>query len=170
MSPTETSRTFRRAFTFIELLVIIAIIGALAAVSVPRMRRNFIAYEKESFVRDIYYLAEYLKGAAVAQNGVFRMDIDPQAGSFQGKVRRSTDGQAAKFEFVVLGGRFGRVYTAPSGLSFTIEPERASAVTFYPDGSAQNGESAQTKIKFSGDYLRPVALQIQGETGEIALR
>jgi prepilin-type N-terminal cleavage/methylation domain-containing protein len=149
-----------KAFTFIELLIVIALVGIVTAISAPQFRSTFDRLRLEGFAKEIYYLAEYLQESAISQNKNFCLDIDARFGKFQAQREGDEEG-----EFKTFSGRFGRVYAAPEGIMVAVEPADTERFYFYPDAS-----TASVSIKFSDDSGRGISLKINGGNSELGLK
>lgn len=146
----------RRAITFIELLIVIVIIGILTGVSIPQFRKTFSHLELESFVKDIYYLSRYLQGSAVSQGKIYCLNIDKEPEGFHATYKKESD-------FLNAEGRFGKLYKFPDGISVSVDPPDINNIYFYPDGSID-----KIKITFKNRY-EEICLVIKGTIGEIQI-
>jgi prepilin-type N-terminal cleavage/methylation domain-containing protein len=144
--------------TFIELLVVISIIGITAGLSLPRLRNAFANFALESFVKDLYYLSCYLQTSAIASGNIYYLNIDSQQGSFQAASQQE-DGPRA------ISGRFGRLYQAPEAVLVLVDPPEKKAVRFYPDGSTE-----KITVSFQNQQKRKISLVIKGAAGEIKVQ
>lgn len=70
-------------FTLVELLVIIAIIGILVAVSVPTFSIWLPNYQLKSAATDLYSSLQSAKMEAIRANGEYALVFDPGNGSYQ---------------------------------------------------------------------------------------
>ena len=147
-----------RAITFVELLIVIIIVGILTGVSVPGFKKTFDNLELENFVKDIYYLSRYLQGGAIGQGKIYCLKIDKDKGEFQATYRQDS-------EFKNLGGRFGKIYKAPAGITVSVNPPDATGTYFYPDGSVD-----KITITFVNQHKTEVSLIIKGAAGEIQIK
>lgn len=154
-----TSRT--KALTFIELLIVIVIIGILVGISIPQFRKTFDNFELENFVKDIYYLSRYLQASAISQAKIHYLNIARAEGKFWATYK-------VEDEFKNIEGRFGKIYMAPKGVIISIDqahqPEK-EGIYFYPDGSID-----EIKIDFENRHNHKVSLIIQGAVGDIKIQ
>ena len=148
----------QKAVTFVELFIVIIIIGILAGLSLPKLKTAADNIELENFVKEIYYLSRYLQGSAAAQGKIFQLSIDKNKGEFQAAYEQAG-------EFKNLGGRFGKIYKAPAGAQVSLSPAEKTAVYFYPDGAVE-----QIKITFANEHKKEFSLFIQGAAGEIKIQ
>lgn len=146
-----------RGITFIELLLVILIIGVLAGVSVPQFRKTLDNFELENFTKDIFFLCRYLQGSAIGQGKIYCLNIDRDKAEFRATVKVGTDFKPAE-------GRFGRVYRAQGVTSVSLFPVDRTAVYFYPDGSIDN-----VTITFENKEAQKNSLVIAGVSGVIKI-
>lgn len=148
----------KRALTFVELLLVIAIIGVMTAVAVPQIKKTLESYELENFVKDIYYLTYYLQSDAISLGKIHRLNINKDSGEFQADYRDNS-------QFVNLKGRHGKVFKAPQDITISVEPAERRFVFFYPDGSTD-----KVSINFTGRNKNKISLVIQGAMNEIKIQ
>ncbi|MCM8797231.1 MAG: prepilin-type N-terminal cleavage/methylation domain-containing protein [Candidatus Omnitrophica bacterium] len=144
------------AFTFIELLIVIIIIGVLSVLAVPRFKNTFDSLQLRDSAKDIYYLLQYLQASAVAQSKIFCLNIDTEHGRFQAVYWEGEEG------FKNLENRFGKVYSVPNGINVTVSPVDKTNICFYPDGNTD-----KTTITFENKQKDVVSLSVKGTTNEI---
>jgi len=151
-----------KGFTFIELLIVIAIIGILSGLVIPNLKITHSNFELDSFVKDIYYLAKYLQVSAVSRSRVYCLDIvqDADRTHFSAKYKNKNA------EFIPLAGRFKKVYTMPLNTEISsIEPADRISIFFYPDASIDN-----TKIVFKNKFGKEMTLVLNGTGTTIRIK
>lgn len=138
-----TSAIGKRGLTFIELFLVILIIGGLTAVSIPQFKKTFENFELENFVKDLYYLSHNLQASAVNQARVYVLNISPSNLEFQGA---------------------GKVYKAPKDTLIYIEPADKINLYFYPDASTD-------KVTITLErYQKRISLIFKGVSGGIQIQ
>ena len=136
---TKARRAITHAFTLIELMVVLVLIGIMTAVLIPEMRGSYEDALLRSSSREIINVCHLTYSRAVSLNQVHRLQLDEHTGKYFVEKRvRETD----------QGGDFVRVQDV-SGLEgeldkrITIqirdpgeEPSPSSSPSPSPDGSA----------------------------------
>lgn len=146
-----------KAVTFIELLIVVIIIGVLSGLAVPRFKTTFETLSLENYVKDVYYLGRYLQTTASAQAKVFCLNIDKEKKELKASYQDED-------KFIPLTGRFGKAYKLPEGVSVVSDPETKPEVYFYPDGGTD-----KVKLTFTNQYKKEISLLFQGAGGGIKI-
>lgn len=150
------------AFTLIELLIVIVILGVIAGVTLPNFRNTFDDLSLHAFVKQLYYLENYLRESAITKGTVHCLIIN----SDRGPLEFSASSQAATGAWEKVKGRFGRVYKMPQGIVLvSIEPVGKNNIYFYPDGSADF-----VKIIFENNHKKQILLTLEGVSGAIQMQ
>ncbi len=66
----------RRAFTFIELLIVMALIGIITGLAVVNFGRNYEQLELQQTAKDLTYLMRYAKMLAVTHQKEYQLILD----------------------------------------------------------------------------------------------
>lgn len=138
-----------RAFTFIELILVAALILVLVGASVPLFRKSFSGIQAKDTSQNVVQLMRYAQAKAIAERKLSRVNFDFIEGAFW----LSVQDEASPQEFKRLKGKWGLTFKAPEGIS--IEGE-ASFITFYPDGT-----SDKTKIEISDNKASSFTITTQ---------
>jgi type II secretion system protein H len=147
-----------RGFTFLELLMVIIIIGVMAGFAVPSVKKTYDTFALQSFVKDLYYTARYLQSSAASQRKNYRLDINPSELTFQMRAQKDDS-------YVMLTGRFKKRFRVPKGVTLNTQPLGLKEIYFYPDGSM---DSATLVFKFRDKDK--VSLVLQGASGGIKIQ
>ena len=150
MTATHTAapRLPQSAFTLVELMVAMAIVGLLLAVSVPGSMRFYESMQYRQAVRDVLSTLGAARQQAMdqgrAQDVLFRSE---QASiEFNGDLQQLPDG-------------FGLSVTTASELS----RESAGVIRFYPEGSSTGGD-----IEISSPLGQGVRLSVDWLMGGVS--
>lgn len=146
-----------KAITFLELLIVITIIGILFSVTVVRLKPVSDNLELDNFVKDLYYLSRYLQACSIRDTEIYYLKFDKGNWSFQA-LRKD------KEELKNIEGRFGKIYQAPAQISIATTPFDISGVYFYPDASTD-----KMIIAFENKHGKKVSLNFKGAAGEIKI-
>ncbi len=116
----------KRGLSFVELLIVITIVGILTAAAVPRFKKTYDRFEFENFSQNIYYLTQYLQNSAIVEKKIYYLNIDQAKAEFVAKYLENG-------EIKALTGRFAKVFKAPETVRVSLEPE-VDYICFYPNG------------------------------------
>jgi type II secretory pathway pseudopilin PulG len=146
-------------FTYIELIVLIIILGILTGLAIPQLKKTFAYFELENFVKDIYLLCNYLQSASISQAKIHCLNYSKEPGGFRGSFLKEGG------QWQALKTRFARFYKVPEKITLEIAPADKNNVLFYPDGSIDN-----LIILFKNEFGQERSLVIGGMSGEIKIQ
>ena len=138
--------------------MVVVIMGILAGLIAPSIKKTYDNLAFNSFVKDLYYVARYLQASAVSQKKAYRLDINSNERTFQIKVKKNN-------EYAAVAGRFKKIFRAPLGVTMFTKPSGTKAVYFYPDGSMD-----QATFVFKNQDENTVSLVLQGASGVIKVQ
>lgn len=140
----RTALNNKRGFTFIELLIVCAIMLVLIAFSTPNFRKAITDLELKESAADITKFIAYAQQEAIIDGTVYKLTFD-----FQNKRYRlfQYDSVADNKGFRAVTGRFGRIYHLPR--SVRIEGEK-NDMLLYPDG---HGDKIELRLISKDDKV-----------------
>ena len=164
MNPTNANRHRRAGFTLVEIMVVLVLIGILAAVIIPEMKGTMNDALLRSTSQELVSVFNVAASRAISINQAQHVRLDRKSGKYLIEVRAREKGGAARFVSVRdVAGSEGTLdsriafeilrpgETAPGGpepepgaspASPVPEPDPAGGegITFYPDGTADPGD------------------------------
>jgi len=141
-------RRIHNAVTFIELLLVIVIIGILIGISVPRFRKTFNHLQLNSSSRELQASMNYLRQRSIVEGKPIYLNIDSDTGEYWAEVKD-------------VKNRL-RTYRVP--IEIRIEAEQKQII-FYPDGSID-----KVTISLIGSDNQNVTLTTKGVFSGIKLQ
>ena len=137
------SRRGQRAFTLVEIMVAIAIVGLLLAVAVPGSMRMYESIQYRQAVRDVLTTLADARHQAVDKGRAQDVAFDPerQQISFHDDTQQLFDG----FRLTVTTAR-------------EVNRENLGVIRFYPEGSSTGGDvdiasPTGRSVRISVDWL-----------------
>ncbi len=167
-----------RGFTFLELMIVITLLGVLAAVTVPKMGNIFRHGQLEAGTRDLVATLRYARHAAILRGDGVEVRFDPENRKYQMlPVKLDADGQPEEQQRVRRREEKGRfqlnaeatlVHDLPPSVFYNLihssapltEERSLPRIIFYPDGSA-----TPSKIGLQNSENRAFAIEIYRTTG-----
>jgi len=148
----------KSSFTFIELLIVIAIIGILVGVSVPRLRKTADNFRLDNFVKDTYYLCRYLQASSISEGRIYCLNVNPSEKWLKVSYK-DTDGI-----FKQAAGKLTKPRKVPEGI-LIVSLQDVTEIYFYPDGSI-----SEITFTFENSYNHKASLTTNGITGAVKIK
>ena len=122
----------RKAFSLIELLVVVILIALLAGLAMPNLIKGRTYLELKQTAKDIAYLMQYAQQRSVLDNREYQIQFDSSAKQYWLMVEvPSDDAVVQEKEFKRFTGRMGKTSAIPLSVAFKVEEK---IVCFYPSG------------------------------------
>jgi prepilin-type N-terminal cleavage/methylation domain-containing protein len=132
--PAALGRRHGGGFTLLELIVVLGLVGVLLTLAAPSLKGFLASRQTADAAAQVLALTQLAGSRAAAQGTVYRLNIDPQTGTYWLSTQQAGS-------FVDLGDEFGRRFRFPEGTTVrVVSPAGGSAqpyVEFYPNGRTQ---------------------------------
>ena len=122
---------YKKAFTLIELMLVVLIILALVSISSPLFRRSFDDLKLSSTARELVSILRLSRERAVFERSYYRLYINSDDNFY--KMYTSSDG---KEDFITLKERWGRKFKISKNITVDTEIDY---IDFFPDGKSSGG-------------------------------
>lgn len=142
---TKTISVISRALTFIELILVVVIIGILTGIALPRLSRAFNHLRLNNFTSQLQGQVNYWHERAIVERKPLILKIDPANNGYWVQFSDSRDRLNS--------------YQVPSGLNMRADQEQ---VIFSPDGSI-----GKISIKIINSDGQEICLTTQGVFGGV---
>ncbi|MBI5150015.1 MAG: GspH/FimT family pseudopilin [Candidatus Omnitrophica bacterium] len=121
------------SFSIIEILLVVVIIGVIAALAVPNFGGTYARVQLRKTANDLAYLMRYAQSQAVVKNRRMRLEFDPSFTKYWlTQEDEAADSQDKEGSFSPLPGRMGAPVAIPEGLIVT---STNPFLVFYPDAT-----------------------------------
>ena len=177
MRPEFTCGNESRAFTLIELMTVIVLIGIMTAMIIPEMKGTFEDALLRSTSRDLVSVFELASSRAISLNQLHRVRLVSSTGRYMVERRVLAEGQE---EFVPLKDvsgcegeldkriaieirRPGEELADPIGEQIVEAQNPTETISFYPDGTA---DAAAIMLKDRAGFqfalkINPITARVQ---------
>lgn len=149
----------KHGFTYIELIVVVTILGILIGLAIPQFKKSFTYFELENFVKNIYLLSNHLQAASISEAKIYCLNYLPETRHFRASFLK----EGGQWE--IAKSRFSRLYKVPEKITLETTPANKNKILFYPDGSIDN-----VVFLFKNELEQERSLIIKGVIGEIKIQ
>jgi len=140
----------RRGFTLFELIVVLILLGAAAAVVIPSFTGGFGGIQLDTAARDLVTRMKQARGAAVSRQRVHRIFL------------LSPEEPGEPFAYVLTDEYEQPIkrYVLPKGISYFEELSEPVAFSFYPNGRSSGG-----RMGLKNEAGRKIFIEVSPITG-----
>ncbi|MBF0486508.1 MAG: prepilin-type N-terminal cleavage/methylation domain-containing protein [Candidatus Omnitrophica bacterium] len=128
-----------KAFSLLELLMVVVIFSVVAVLSVPNFKNTYAGLTTARAMNDVAYAMRYAARRAAIEGAFFKMVFADNAFAL---FKAAVDDNGKQADFVPLTGTMGRRILLPSDIKVSDAPAQ---MIFSPDGSMD-----KVKITFEG--------------------
>lgn len=143
-----------RGLTFIEVLLVIIIIGVLIGVAVPNLKKAFNDFQLESASRQLQAFMNYLSQRAIVEGKIIYFNIDNDKKEYWAQVKD-------------IEARL-KTYSIPKGVNIEALGEdevESRRILFKPDG-----EIDKVTVKLTNTDNREISLTTEGVFGKVKIK
>ena len=146
----KSSRLFNiGGYTFVELMVVMVLIGLTLTLTVPRLRESLLTDTLKSTIRKMVGTITYIRNEAVREHRSYVLHFDFDAGRFWAEYPNMTEEE----------------YTRAKKQAFSF-PKEALLMDVWSKGEGKRG-NGEMQIRFSErGYVKQSAIHIGSEDGK----
>ena len=145
--------SFRRAFTLIELILVLALLVVMTALVVPRMAGFVQARALDSEARRMVALMHATQGRAVSEGMPMMLWLDEKAGAYGAEAETSGQNGDPKAEELTVDSTL-QLALLKTGTGTQTTFKNLPAIRFLPDGSVDEGSPQTLKLTDSAGFSR----------------
>jgi prepilin-type N-terminal cleavage/methylation domain-containing protein len=134
-----------KGYTFIELICVVIIIGVLAGVSIPVIKRVFLGVQLESTAQELRSFMDYVRERSLLERVIIRIHIPLDKAEYWA----AADGAAQRL----------KTFRVPSGIRIESDKEE---ICFYPDGRIDKAD-----IRITASSEKNILLTTKGVLGSV---
>jgi prepilin-type N-terminal cleavage/methylation domain-containing protein len=152
-------KTIIKGFTLTEVMIVVAIIGVMAAIAIPNMSDMAIKFRANAAAREVFGDLYWARTQAIKTGRNFRVDFNAGAGSytitnvFTGTVERTVV-LAMKYPGFVFGGNGFGTITGDNPLIFRPNgrpnPANGTIIYLYPGFDAGVRDDRMRRVVVEG--------------------
>ena len=166
--------TPNKAFTLVEILLVVIIIGIVIALAVPNFSKGFSSFELDQTADDLLSVSRWAQAMAIGQERVYALSFSSDQRTY-GLVREKMgDDNDSQDKFEPVQGPLGRKHMIPAAIQLEITQisdskgkEDADLIEFYPDGTIDAAtlqlNSSAKKIVLSSVAMRGMMTKVDNE-------
>ena len=157
--PGQDRKAWRRAMTLIELIVVMALLATVLALSAPRLSRFFRGRDLEEEGRRLLALTRYGRSEAVSRGVPMELWIDALSGSYglSPQAGYGYEESKAPIEFELVEGLLFEVEAS------ILDQAGRATILFRADGAIEEGSLASVAIRDEEYHTIEIA---QVDTGQ----
>ncbi len=121
-----------RGFTFVELLIVLILIGIFVAVSLPELKKRFEHALLNQEARTAAQFLRYAQYRAIAEHAPIVFKVEPEKNQYQIRKEEET----GKEKDSVIAGEWGKPVQLKSRI--VLDPS-VEDIVYWPDGSSSGG-------------------------------
>lgn len=148
-----------RAFTLIELLLVVILLSVLAGLSIPNLPKHYARLQLQQTAEHIGYLMRYAQSASVVGQKEYKICCDTAQRTYVLREENFSGdhdlGAETGKDFTAVEGDKGRVFRVPQHLSWEAPSD---CIGFYPDGVI---DRAKIFLRTKNDEAMVVSTQEQ---------
>ena len=124
----NVSRHVRRAFTMIELIVVLVILGIAIGMTVPSLKGWGMGSKLRDATQQLVSATRYARAESAGQAATLRLSLDPVENAYT--VLKQANG-----DFAEVAGEFGRPTILPTGFTLQLVSggSEKDSIDFFPN-------------------------------------
>lgn len=161
-------RGIRAGFTFLELLVVVAIIGVITAAVLPVFSSTFRSVKVRDAKSDLLAVITHTQESAVRDSREYRFYLDPELGQYWVGYHAGSTKEGAK-RFLPVEDTWGKPVTIPEPLEVgrpkmrKDEESEAFFLSCYPNGACDHASIEVTSRGRNGARFEIETLGAMGQ-------
>ncbi|MFZ5569120.1 MAG: pilus assembly FimT family protein [Thermodesulfobacteriota bacterium] len=157
-------------FTLLEMMVVLVLVGLMAAMAVPRLSGSYEKLPLVTAARDLAAIMRFARSQAVSRSCSMAVWFQPEDRRIFVAVPKAPEGDAAA-ESKEIDDGVERIYHLPVNLTLACEPGPEEAletdidiITFFPIGNCTGAD-----IRLSDAMGRSRRVEVDSITGAVSL-
>lgn len=149
-----------KAFTLLELLLVVIIMGVLVGLTIPNVKNSFTNIQLSDKCKDIIALIRYGQQQAILNHRNYRLNLKIDKGQYWLTIQK--DPVLTPEIYQRLKTSIGKIHTLPRHTQIKEITPTANYITFYPSGDLD-----QVQIYLASDTGKTYCLSTTRMVGHV---